>query len=79
MTITILTLAAVNTLNIEVDFFTMVVLSVVAVVTACGASGVAGGSLLLIPVACGLFGISSETAMQVVAIGMVISVLQDST
>lgn len=79
VTITILTLAAVNTLNIEVDFFTMVVLSVVAVVTACGASGVAGGSLLLIPVACGLFGISSETAMQVVAIGMVISVLQDST
>ncbi|MCJ8145412.1 serine/threonine transporter SstT [Acinetobacter sp. A3.8] len=79
VTITILTLAAVNTLNIEVDFFTMVVLSVVSVVTACGASGVAGGSLLLIPVACGLFGISSETAMQVVAIGMVISVLQDST
>ena len=79
VTITILTLAAVNTLNIEVDFFTMVVLSVVAVVTACGTSGVAGGSLLLIPVACGLFGISSETAMQVVAIGMVISVLQDST
>ncbi len=79
MTITILTLAAVNTMNIEVDFFTMVVLSVVSVVTACGASGVAGGSLLLIPVACGLFGISSETAMQVVAIGMVISVLQDST
>lgn len=79
VTITILTLAAVNTLNIEVDFFTMMVLSVVSVVTACGASGVAGGSLLLIPVACGLFGISSETAMQVVAIGMVISVLQDST
>lgn len=79
VTITILTLAAVNTLNIEVDFLTMVVLSVVSVVTACGASGVAGGSLLLIPVACGLFGISSETAMQVVAIGMVISVLQDST
>ena len=79
VTITILTLAAVNTMNIEVDFFTMVVLSVVSVVTACGASGVAGGSLLLIPVACGLFGISSETAMQVVAIGMVISVLQDST
>ena len=79
VTITILTLATVNTLNIEVDFLTMVVLSVVSVVTACGASGVAGGSLLLIPVACGLFGISSETAMQVVAIGMVISVLQDST
>ncbi|MFC3903329.1 serine/threonine transporter [Acinetobacter marinus] len=79
VTITILTLAAVNTLDIQVDMTTMIVLSVVSVVTACGASGVAGGSLLLIPVACGLFGISSETAMQVVAIGMVISVLQDST
>ncbi len=79
VTITILTLAAVNTLHIHVDFVTMMILSVVAVVTACGASGVAGGSLLLIPVACGLFGIPTEIAMQVVAIGMVISVLQDST
>ena len=79
VTITVLTLAAVNTLHIQTDFITMFILSVVAVVTACGASGVAGGSLLLIPVACGLFGISSEIAMQVVAIGMVISVLQDST
>ncbi|MDM1757104.1 MULTISPECIES: serine/threonine transporter SstT [Acinetobacter] len=79
VTITVLTLAAVNTLGIHVDLVTMVILSVVAVVTACGASGVAGGSLLLIPVACGLFGIPSEIAMQVVAIGMVISVLQDST
>ncbi|AWL28721.1 serine/threonine transporter SstT [Acinetobacter defluvii] len=79
VTITVLTLATVNTLNIHVDFVTMMILSVVAVVTACGASGVAGGSLLLIPVACGLFGIPSEIAMQVVAIGMVISVLQDST
>lgn len=57
----------------------MLILSVVATVSACGASGVAGGSLLLIPVACGLFGISSDIAMQVVAVGMVISVLQDST
>lgn len=57
----------------------IILLSVVAVVTACGASGVAGGSLLLIPVACGLFGIDSTVAMQVVAGGMVISVLQDST
>ena len=79
VTITVLTLAAVNTLGIQVDLVTMLILSVVSVVTACGASGVAGGSLLLIPVACGLFGIPSEIAMQVVAIGMVISVLQDST
>lgn len=79
VTITVLTLAAVNTLGISVDFTTMLVLSVLATVSACGASGVAGGSLLLIPVACGLFGISSDISMQVVAIGMVISVLQDST
>ena len=79
VTITVLSLAAVNTLGIQVDFTTMLVLSVLATVSACGASGVAGGSLLLIPVACGLFGISSDIAMQVVAIGMVISVLQDST
>lgn len=79
VTITVLSLAAVNTLGINVDFTTMLILSVVATVSACGASGVAGGSLLLIPVACGLFGISSDVAMQVVAIGMVISVLQDST
>lgn len=79
VTITVLSLAAVNTLGISVDFTTMLILSVVATVSACGASGVAGGSLLLIPVACGLFGISSDIAMQVVAIGMVISVLQDST
>ena len=79
VTITVLTLATVNTLGISVDFTTMLVLSVLATVSACGASGVAGGSLLLIPVACGLFGISSDIAMQVVAIGMMISVLQDST
>lgn len=79
VTITVLTLATVNTLNIHVDVITMIILSVVSVITACGASGVAGGSLLLIPVACGLFGIPTEIAMQVVAIGMVISVLQDST
>ncbi|OTG67738.1 serine/threonine transporter SstT [Acinetobacter sp. ANC 4470] len=79
VTITVLTLATVNTLGISTDFTTMLILSVIATVSACGASGVAGGSLLLIPVACGLFGISSDIAMQVVAIGMVISVLQDST
>lgn len=79
VTITVLTLATVHTLGIHVDFTTMLILSVVATVSACGASGVAGGSLLLIPVACGLFGINSDIAMQVVAVGMVISVLQDST
>ena len=79
VTITVLTLATVHTLGMHVDFATMVILSVVATVSACGASGVAGGSLLLIPVACSLFGISTEIAMQVVAIGMIISVLQDST
>ena len=79
VTITVLTLATVHTLGIQVDFMTMLILSVVATVSACGASGVAGGSLLLIPVACGLFNISTDVAMQVVAIGMVISVLQDST
>ncbi|WP_151717038.1 serine/threonine transporter SstT [Acinetobacter sp. TUM15071] len=79
VTITVLTLAAVHTLDIPVDLSTMIILSVVATVSACGASGVAGGSLLLIPVACSLFGISSEISMQIVAIGMIISVLQDST
>lgn len=79
VTITVLTLATVHTLGIHVDFATMVILSVVATISACGASGVAGGSLLLIPVACSLFGISTEMAMQVVAVGMIISVLQDST
>ncbi|MDC5513933.1 serine/threonine transporter SstT [Acinetobacter baumannii] len=79
VTITVLTLATVHTLGIHVDLATMIILSIVAAVSACGASGVAGGSLLLIPVACSLFGISSEIAMQVVAVGMIISVLQDST
>lgn len=79
VTITVLTLAAVHTLNLEVSITTMIVLSIMAVVTACGSSGVAGGSLLLIPVACGLFQIPIDIAMQIVAIGMVISVIQDST
>lgn len=79
VTITVLTLATVHTLGIQVDLLSMLILSVVATISACGASGVAGGSLLLIPVACGLFGIPSEISMQVVAIGMVISILQDST
>ena len=78
ITITVLTLAAVNTLGIQVDLATALLLSVVAALSACGASGVPGGSLLLIPLACGLFGIESEIAMQVVAVGFVISVVQDS-
>ncbi len=78
ITITVLTLAAVHTLGIHVDLPTALLLSVVAALSACGASGVAGGSLLLIPLSCGLFGISNDIAMQVVAVGFVISVLQDS-
>lgn len=78
ITISALTLAAVNTLDIQVDLPTAIILSVLAAVCACGASGVAGGSLLLIPLACSLFGIPNEIAMQVVAVGLVISVLQDS-
>jgi len=78
ITITVLTLAATHTLGIIVDLPTALLLSVVAALSACGASGVAGGSLLLIPLSCGLFGISSDIAMQVVAVGFVISILQDS-
>ena len=78
ITITVLTLAAVHTLGISVDVPTALLLSVVAALSACGASGVPGGSLLLIPLACGLFGISNDVAMQVVAVGFVISILQDS-
>ena len=78
ITITVLTLAATHTLGIEVDIATALLLSVVAALSACGASGVAGGSLLLIPLACSLFGIPNDIAMQVVAVGFVISILQDS-
>ena len=78
ITITVLTLAAVNTLNIPVDFVTAVVLSLVAAVSACGSSGVAGGSLLLIPLACSLFNIPNDIAMQVVATGFILGVIQDS-
>lgn len=78
ITINVLTLAAVNTLGISIDFLTALLLSVVAAVSACGASGVAGGSLLLIPVACSLFGISNDLAMQVVGVGFIVGVIQDS-
>lgn len=78
ITITVLSLAAAHTLGIQVDFMTALLLSLVATAGACGASGVAGGSLLLIPMACALFGISNDVAMQVVAVGFIIGVLQDS-
>ncbi|MBW8186532.1 serine/threonine transporter SstT [Shewanella nanhaiensis] len=78
ITITILTLAAANTMGVQVDILTAILLSVVAGISACGASGVAGGSLLLIPLACSLFGISNDVAMQVVAVGFIIGVIQDS-
>ena len=78
ITISVLSLAAANTLGISVDFGTALLLSLVSTVSACGASGVAGGSLLLIPLACSMFGISNDVAMQVVAIGFIIGVIQDS-
>lgn len=78
ITITVLALAACTTLDIHVDVWTAILLSVVASLCACGAAGVPGGSLMLIPLACGLFGIDNTTAMQVVAVGFIIGVLQDS-
>ncbi|MFR4962613.1 MAG: serine/threonine transporter SstT [Streptococcus sp.] len=78
VTINVLTLAAVTTLGIEVDFATALILSVVSAISACGASGIAGGSLLLVPVACTLFGISNDLAMQVVGVGFIVGVIQDS-
>ena len=78
ITITVLSLAAAHTLGIQVDMPTALLLSLIATVGACGTSGVAGGSLLLIPVACSSFGINNEIAMQVVGIGFIIGVLQDS-
>lgn len=79
ITISVITLATAHTLGIPVDLPTALLLCVVSAVAACGVSGVAGGSLLLIPLATSLFGISADIAMQAVAIGFVISVVQDST
>jgi len=79
ITITVLTLAAVNTLGIEVSTLAALVLCLIAALSACGASGVPSGSLLLVPLACSLFGIPLDVAMQVVAVGFIISVIQDST
>jgi len=78
ITVTVLTLATANTLGITIDFPTALLLCVVASISACGSSGVAGGSLLLIPLACSLFGVPNDVAMQVVAIGFIIGVIQDS-
>ena len=78
VTITVITLSAAYSLGIEVGFGTAIFLSIVASMCAAGTSGVPGGSLMLIPLACGLFGIDQDTAMQVVAVGFIISVLQDS-
>ena len=78
VTITVMALAAANTTGISVDFGTALVLSVLAAVSAAGASGVAGGSLLLIPMACGLFGVPADVAAQVVGVGFIVGVIQDS-
>ncbi|MBR2080620.1 MAG: serine/threonine transporter SstT [Oscillospiraceae bacterium] len=78
VTIAVMTLAAVNTVGIQVPFFTALMLAIIATVAACGSSGVAGGSLLLIPMACSLFGVSADVAMQTVAVGFIIGVVQDS-
>jgi serine/threonine transporter len=78
ITITVMTLAAAHTLGINVSIPTAIILSVLSAISACGASGIAGGSLLLIPVACSLFGISNDIAMQVVGVGFIIGVIQDS-
>ena len=78
VTISVLTLAAVHTLGIHFQIASAILLSIVATISACGASGVAGGSLLLIPLGCSLFGVPNDVAMQVVAVGFIIGVLQDS-
>lgn len=78
ITIAVMTLAAANTVGVAVDFPSALLLCILATLAACGASGVAGGSLLLIPMACSLFGISNDVAMQVVGVGFIIGVVQDS-
>lgn len=78
ITISVFALSAAHTLDIHVDIFSAILLSVLSAISACGASGVAGGSLLLIPLACSLFGIPNDIAMQVVGVGFIIGVIQDS-
>ena len=74
-----MTMAAANTLGIHTDFGSALLMCIVAVLCACGTSGIAGGSLMLIPLACSIFGINNDIAMQVVGIGFIIGVIQDST
>ena len=78
VTITVFALAVAHTMGVEVTFASAVFLSIIATLGACGASGVAGGSLLLIPLACSFFGIGNDVAMQAVAVGFIIGVVQDS-
>ncbi|MBR4670374.1 MAG: serine/threonine transporter SstT [Butyrivibrio sp.] len=78
ITIAVMALAAANTVGIHVSFATALILAIISTLAACGASGVAGGSLLLIPMACSLFGVNQDVAMQVVAVGFIIGVVQDS-
>lgn len=78
ITITVMTMAAAHTMNITTDIPTAIILSLLSAIAACGASGVAGGSLLLIPMACSLFGIPADVAMQVVGVGFIVGVVQDS-
>ena len=78
ITISVLALAAAHTMGVKVDIGTAIILSVLSAVSACGASGVAGGSLLLVPLACSLFGIPNDIAMQVVGVGFIVGVIQDS-
>ncbi|MBP3202498.1 MAG: serine/threonine transporter SstT [Bacteroidales bacterium] len=78
VTITVMTMAVAHTVGVEVGFFTAILLSIIATLGACGASGVAGGSLLLIPMACSFLGIGNDVAMQAVAVGFIIGVIQDS-
>ncbi len=79
ITIVIMTMAAAHTLGIEIDFASAFLMCVASILCACGSSGVAGGSLMLIPLACSIFGIPNDIAMQVVGIGFIIGVIQDST
>jgi serine/threonine transporter len=78
VTITVMTLAVANTVGVDVSFASALFLGIIATFAACGASGVAGGSLLLVPMACSFFNISSDIAMQAVAVGFIIGVVQDS-
>ena len=79
VTIVIMTMAAAHTLGINIDFPSAFLMCIASVLCACGSSGVAGGSLMLIPLACSIFGIPNDIAMQVVGIGFIIGVIQDST